>query len=244
MIAARSRPRGITWVRAAGPRDASRRDRSRDPDGRHPAHPDGLQPGLRGADRGRGDLGRRARVSTAGVEERARDPDRDDRHPGRDIRGDHLPGPPVRDRAPMEPDNPLGYETVVSQIARHDLRRRHPRLLLHPVRHAGDLGPGREYRLLRLPAPLLLPGPRPLPAEAVHLSRRSAGLLDRHRDAGHPLLADAGRLRRRDDAHDPALRRRRLHRVHALPGRHGDALAALAGAGLAERAWRSTSSAW
>ena len=72
---ARSRPRGITWFRGAGPGDDRRRDRNRDPDGRHPAHPDGLQPGLRGADRRRGDLGRRARVSTAGVEERARDPD-------------------------------------------------------------------------------------------------------------------------------------------------------------------------
>ena len=126
----------------------------------------------------------------------------------------------------------------------HDLRRRYTCLLLHPVRDAGDPDPGREYRLLRLPAPLLLPGARPLPAEPVHLPRRSACLLDRHRDAGHPLLADAGRLRRRDDAHDPALRRRRLHRVHPLPGRHGRCAGCACGSRVGRAGWRSTSSAW
>ena len=68
--------------------------------GWHPAHPDRLQPRLRRADRRRGDLGRGAGISTAGVEERPRDADLDDRHPGHDVRGDHLPGAPVRHRAP------------------------------------------------------------------------------------------------------------------------------------------------
>ena len=46
----------------------------------------------------------------------------------------------------------------------------------------------------------------------------------------------AGDLQRRDRAADPALRGRRLHLVHPLPVRHGHALAAAEGAGLAARA--------
>ena len=42
---------------------------------------------------------------------------------------------------PMEASQ-QGYETVVSQIARPYLRRRQRGLLLHPVRHDGDPGPG------------------------------------------------------------------------------------------------------
>ena len=100
----------------------------------------GLQLRLRGDDRGRGDLGRRAGLQAAGMEERAHDADRDDLDPGRDLRRHHLPGAPVRDLPDgSQPDQ--GYETVVSQIARHTFGGDNRGLLLHPVRDDGDPGP-------------------------------------------------------------------------------------------------------
>ena len=133
--------------------------------------------GRRGADRRRGHLGRRAGLPEARVGQRAEDPDGDGRHPGHHVQRHHLPGQSHWRSCPGEP---TAAETVVSQIARGVFGDR-PAVLRGPVRDLPDPVPGRQHRLLRLPAAGLLPRPRPLPAAPVHLPRRPPGLLGRHR---------------------------------------------------------------
>ena len=92
------------FERRAGPAGGARAGRRRRADPL--PGPAGLQLRLRGDDRGRGDLGRRAGLQAAGVEERPHDADRDDRDPGRDLRRHHLPGPPVRHLSRWRPTRP------------------------------------------------------------------------------------------------------------------------------------------
>ena len=73
---------------------------------------------------------------------------------------------------------------------------------------------------------------RLLPAP-VQPPRRPARLLDRDHPAGHHRGLAGRRLRRPDPRPHPALRGRRVHRLHHQPGRHDPALAADARSGLA-----------
>ena len=105
-------------------------------------------------------------------------------------------------------------------------------LLRAAVRHVRHPDPRRQHRVRRLPTRQLDPGQRRLPAPPARQPRRPARVLQRHhrpRRRGQP--ADH-RVRRPDERPDPAVRRRRVLRVHALPARHGRAPQAAAGARL------------
>ena len=69
--------------------------------------------------------------------------------------------------------------------------------------------------------------------EAVHEPRRPARLFERDARARHRRGAAALGLRRERQLADPPVRDRRLHRLHALPGRDGSLLEARPRAGLA-----------
>ncbi len=83
---------------------------------------------------------------------------------------------------------------------------------------AGDPAAGRQHRLRRLPPHHLDPGPGRLPAPAAPQPGRPAGVLQRdHRPRrSWPALLIID-LRERHHRPDPALRRRRVLRVHASP---------------------------
>ena len=95
------------------------------------------------------------------------------------------------------------------------------RLLPDAVLHRRHSRAGRQYQFCRLPAPVLHPGARPLPAQAVLQPGRQTGLQQRHPAAGRLRRpADRGQKRQRGRA-DPALRHRRLSGLHAVAERHG-----------------------
>ncbi len=77
--------------------------------------------------------------------------------------------------------DPDEQQTVLSMLV-----RQHRRIGLDPDPgpggHGADPGAGRQHQLRRLPAPLVLPGARRLPAAPVRLPRRAPGL--HHRDRG------------------------------------------------------------
>ena len=102
-----------------------------------------------------------------------------------------------------------------------------------PDRDRPDPRSRRQHELRRLPAPLLVPCARRIPAAAVRIPRRAARLHDRHRGAVADGDRPDRRVQRQRQRADPALHARRVHRLHPLPGRHAGALVASAGARLA-----------
>ena len=136
--------------------------------------------------------------------------------------------------------------TVLAQIARgvfgHSAIGRRA---LHrgPGGDDADPRPGGEHQLRRLPAPGELPRGRPLPADAAHTLRRPPRVLERDRGPVGVRGAAGDRVQGERHEPDPALRDRRLHLVHVLPGRHGEAPHDAARDRGGRRGSRSTASA-
>ena len=177
--------------------------------------PQGLLVGRGRAHRRRGDLRRRARVPQAGVEER--------RHHARCamavILGTLFIGTAVLAHH-LQP-YPSHDETVLSQMGRAVLRQR-AALRRAADRDRRDPHARGQHRVRRLPAA----ESRSSPATAICRASSarqgdrlvfSNGILFLAGAAG----AAARRLRRQDQRADPALRRRRVHQLHAEPARHG-----------------------
>ena len=137
--------------------------------------------------------------------------------------------------------DPHEVETVNSQLTR-TLVGIGPFYYLVQFATAAAAGAGGEHRLRRLPPPGLLHGPGQVPPQPLRLPRRAPGLQQRDH---HP-----GRRRRRADPPlpgqrhrpAPAVRDRRLHRLHPLPGGPRGPLVAPARARAGACAWRSTPS--
>ena len=165
-----------------------------------------------------GDLQRRARLQGAGVAQRPPDARADGLRPGRDVprplaAGQQDQGDPVRGR----------HAHGAGPDRRGRLRHRHGRRGLHlpaPGRHHAHPRAGGQHRLRRLPAPGQHPGRRQLPAPPAHQARPPPRVLQRHHRPGRRGRAARGRHRRRGHQADPALRHRRVRRLHALPVGH------------------------
>ena len=80
---------------------------------------------------------------------------------------------------------------------------------------AGDPAARRQHRVRRLPADRLDPRPRRLPAPPAPQPGRPAGVLQRHHRPVGRRRSPHRRLRRRHHRPDPALRGRRVLRLHA-----------------------------
>ena len=186
--------------------------------------------GRRCPDRYRGDRDRRARVQAARSEERRDDAGGDGRHPRRPVHRDHVPGRQLRDRAGRRADQADGHRAgVVDRV-----RRRLVRLLPVPGLHRAAAVPRREHVLRGLPAARR--GARRSTASSP-ASSASAATGWRSR-SGIVVARDRRRfarrhLRRPHPRPDPALRGRRVHRLHDPPGGHGPPLAAGQGPRLA-----------
>ena len=139
------------------------------------------------------------------------------RPPGGDVPRDQLPRPGQRGDAGRErrvgavPDRPV------------DLRPEPP-LLRPPVLDDGHPHPGGQHELRRLPAALLDPRSGRLLPPPVRLSRRAPCLQRRDRVAGPRLDRRPGRVRRRRQCADPAVRHRGVHGLHPVAVGHGPPL--------------------
>jgi len=176
---------------------------------------------------------------------RSRQCSQDTRDHDLDSRGyvlrDHFSGAPIRRGPARSGSSELSDRCLTNRPTGF---RGHQRgLLLHSVRDHGDPGAGGQHLVFRLPPARLLPGARLLHPEAIHLSRRPAGLHRRGRHAGIDVLHRALHLRRRNGTADPTLRLRRLPLVHHLAIVHVRALGPQARerAGISD--WVSTRSA-
>ena len=112
-----------------------------------------------------------------------------------------------------------------------DLRGR-PSLLRDPGGDDAHPDPRRQYVVRGLPEAVVLSRPRRVHPAAVRHPGRPARLLQRHPHPRRHRRRARHRVRRRDACADPALRARRLHLVHPLPGQHGPALARAPRGGL------------
>ena len=92
-------------------------------------------------------------------------------------------------------------------------------VLAHDDRHVRDLDPRGQHRVRRLPRAGVDHRQGRLPAPAVLQPRRPAGVLQRRHLPGGDRQHPDRRLQRRHLQADPALRVRRVHRLHAQPGR-------------------------
>ncbi len=222
--AARPRPRSHALrrppARRARPGGSAR---LRQP-GRRPAHgrvavrrPARLRLRRRRGHRRRGDLQRRARVPQARVAERPHHP-RDHGQPARR----HVP-------RPVDPRRPHEGRAVRRGHADGHLPDRRARLRRQPARpgallraagrHDAHPGPGRQHQLRRLPPARQLPRRRQLHAPPAHQAGPPPGVLQRHHLPGRLRHPPRHRHRRQGRPAHPALRHRRVHLVHALPGR-------------------------
>ena len=102
--------------------------------------------------------------------------------------------------------------------------------------------PGRQHQLQRVPAPPGDPRRGRAHATPVRAPRRPAGVLVRIIVLGVAGGRPDRHLRGIDTPADPALRGRRVHRLHDQPDRHGPPLAARAVARAGVAGWRSTPS--
>ena len=110
-----------------------------------------------------------------------------------------------------------------------------------PGRHDAHPGARRQHELRRLPAPRELPRRRQLHAAPAHQARAPAGVLERdHLPRRRASIVHAARHRRQGRPPDPALRDRRVHQLHALAGRDGQAPPRPAGTPLAHTGCSST----
>ena len=120
-----------------------------------------------------------------------------------------------------------GKQTVIAQVARQ-VYGDGVLFYLFQVFTAHAAVPGRQHQLQRLPAAAGHPGRRRAHAAPVRAAGRPAGLLLRDH---HARLAGGRPDRHLRGLHapaDPALRGRRVHRLHDQPDRHDPALAARA----------------
>jgi len=186
---------------------------------------------LRRAHRRRDDLQRGARLSGAEEPQRGDDPAHA-RRGGGDHAGRHrLAGPADRlaVRGGPGPTDRRRPRRVRAEDRHRAARRNHLRLRVAAAvrgrrRHRPDSLPGREHRLHRFPGARVDPRPGPLPAPTATHPGRPARLLQRHPLPGRLRDRADRRLPGRGDQADPALHRRRLCLVHAVPGRHDPAL--------------------
>ena len=110
-----------------------------------------------------------------------------------------------------------GTPTVISQIGQVRLRHLGPRhRLLRPAAdgHHAHPHPGGQHQLHRVPLPGQLRRRGLLPAPPADQARPPAGLLDRHHRAHGGLGGPAGGHQGPGRQAHPALRHRRLHRLH------------------------------
>ena len=127
-----------------------------------------------------------------------------------------------------------GGDTVLSQLGDSIFGTDSVHVLRAAVRDVRDPDPRRQHRVQRVPPAVVEHRQRRLPPETARQPGRSAGVLERRPDpVGHGRRADRGLPGRRQRA-DPALRRRRVRRVHAQPGRHGATPPPPEGGGLAQ----------
>ena len=98
--------------------------------------------------------------------------------------------------------------------------------------HDRPAGPGREHVLRRPAGPGQPAGQGQLPAAPVRAQGRAAGLPLRGGRARGRGGGAAGRGQGQYPGPDPGVRHRGLRRLHPVPGRHGEALARAARAGL------------
>ena len=195
-------------------------DERRDPD---PAA--GLRLGRRRAHGDGGDRDRRARVQAARVAQRRPDADGDGRDPRRSCSSGSRSSPAASTSCPIEEPK----QTVISQIARH-VYGDTLGLLPVPGVHGAAPVPRREHLLRRVPAPRPPCSPR-----TASSPRQFAFRGDRLAySTGIMLLGTVAaprrdRRRRLDARADPAVRGRRVHRLHDRAVGHGPALAARRG---------------
>ena len=187
-----------------------------------PAPAAGVRVRRRGPDRDRGDRDRRARRSSRPKRRTRPRPCGDGRAPRHAVHRDHVPGRELR-RSPAWRSPSSRRSSPRSR--RHVYGDGDPVLPVPGVHRAAPV-PGREHAFARSRA-----SPRSWPRTASCLaSSRSAatgwpisyGIIALGLDRGDP-----GRdvFRRRDPPPDPAVRRRRVHRLHDQPGGHDPALA-------------------
>ncbi len=118
---------------------------------------------------------------------------------------------------------PTENETLLSVMGRAVFGRRYADVPDPADLHVRDLGARRQHGVRGLPAAVVDHRPGRLPAAPAVEPRRPSGVLERHpRPVGRCGSAHRG-VRRQDQPADPALRRRRVHRVHPVAGRDGGA---------------------
>ena len=105
------------------------------------------------------------------------------------------------------------------------VRRRH-RVLRAAVFDVRDPRARGEHRVRGFSAARRHPGERQVHAEPARRARRSSRVLERHHQARADRDAARLAVQGRHQRADPALRDRRVRLLHAVAGRHGDALAA------------------
>ena len=197
---------------------AADRDRGRE----RAARAAGIRLGVDRDDRHRGDLQRGARVQARRVAQRAHDADVDG------LPADRCCSPARSRSSTSTGSSPTRHETVLSQLAHRSFgagamyaftQAATAAILLLAANTAYNDFPrvlfllARDYQAPRL---FLRIGDR------LSLQQRD------HRCCRLAAGADLRRLRRQDRTADPAVRRRRVPRLHAVPGGHGRALVASA----------------
>ena len=120
-----------------------------------------------------------------------------------------------------------GTPTVISQIGRLGLRQwgamGDDPLLRAAGGHDAHPGARREHQLRRLPPARELPRRRQLHAPPAHQARAPPGVLERDHLPRGRVDRGVDRHQRQGRPPHPALRDRRVHQLHAVPGRHGEA---------------------
>ena len=191
--------------------------------------PAGVLLGCDGAHGGRGDRQRRPGLSASPGEERRHDPRDHGRHDGHDVPRDHRPhGAARRSREPRDRGVPLRALPDRRDGVRPDV------LLLPPQGLTAGiliLAANTSYQdFPRLSS--ILARDRFMPSQFRNRGDRlvfSNGIIVLSAGGERPGL----RVRRGPHPLDPALRRRRLHRLHPVPDGDGPTLVATEGAGVA-----------
>ncbi len=148
--------------------------------------------------------------------------------------GARVAPPAVPGRARPDRDRPDG---------RVRLRRQERAVLGDPAGDVRHPRARRQHRLRRVPGPLVDHRPRRLPPAADGQPGRQVGVLQRHHLPRRRRRGSDHRLRRQRHRADPAVRLRRVHRLHAEPGRDGRPPLPRARAAVEGLAQRSTASA-
>ena len=137
---------------------------------------------------------------------------------------------------------PSEHVSVLSQIGEAVFGLT-PDLLRADLLDDGHPRPRGADELRGLPAPRLDPRQGRVHAAPVRLPWRASRLQRRDRRAGADRDRRGRRLPRARGGADPAVRHRRVHGIHPVPGGHGSPLARRARSGLATQRQSSTVSA-